>query len=218
MSAWAIALLIDPSNVTNSLLRVLVIGALGHSAIIGVRVFYRCIEEIVTFLKSKFEPDADLERVVLYGAGGRCQLFLKEHGNNCGRTIVGLLDDEPSLHFQWVYGYLVPGGIKDLPHLIKRHRITGIVITASLPPAARAAVQELALKHGLHLSVWSFGERKLDGPSLQQSPAPAPGPAQAPQPAVAPDPAMPGPRTKPSVAESGTLPPIQKLIPLKGPG
>jgi hypothetical protein len=59
-----------------------------------------------------------------------------------------------------------------LPHLIERHRITGIVITAILPPAAQAAVQELALKHGLHLSEWSFGERKLDGQSLQQSPAP----------------------------------------------
>jgi hypothetical protein len=66
----------------------------------------------------------------------------------------------------------VLGGIKDLPHLIGRHRITGIVITAILPPAARAAVQELALKHDLHLSEWSFGERKLDGQSLQQSPAP----------------------------------------------
>jgi FlaA1/EpsC-like NDP-sugar epimerase len=171
-----IALLIDPSNVTNSLLRVLVIGALGHSAIIGVRVFYRCIEEIVLFLKSKIDPNAD-ERVLLYGAGGRCQLFLKERGfNNSssydGRAIVGLIDDEPSLHFRWVYGYLVLGGIKDLPHLIGRHRITGIVITAILPPAARAAVQELALKHDLHLSEWSFGERKLDGQSLQQSPAP----------------------------------------------
>jgi FlaA1/EpsC-like NDP-sugar epimerase len=172
-----IALLIDPSNVTNSLLRVLVIGALGHSSIIGVRVFYRCIEEIVLFLKSKIDPNSDIERVVLYGAGGRCQLFLKERGfNNSssydGRAIVGLLDDEPSLHFKWVYGYLVLGGIKDLPHLIGRHRITGIVITAILPPAARAAVQELALKHDLHLSEWSFGERKLDGQSLQQSPAP----------------------------------------------
>ncbi len=172
-----IALLIDPSNVTNSLLRVLVIGALGHSSIIGVRLFYRCIEEIVLFLKSKIDPNADIERVVLYGAGGRCQLFLKERGfNNSssydGRAIVGLLDDEPSLHFQWVYGYLVLGGIKDLPHLIKRHRISGIVITAILPPAARAAVQELAFKHGLRLSEWSFGERKLDGQSLQQSPAP----------------------------------------------
>ena len=172
-----IALLIDPSNVTNSLLRVLVIGALGHSAIIGVRVFYRCIEEIVLFLKSKIDPNADIERVLLYGAGGRCQLFLKERGfNNSssydGRAIIGLLDNEPSLHFQWVYGYLVLGGIKDLPHLIERHRITGIVITAALPPAAQAAVQELVLKHGLHLSEWCFGERKLDGQILQQSPAP----------------------------------------------
>ena len=212
MVSLGIALLIDPSNVADSLLRALVIGALGHSAIIGVRVFYRCMEEIVLYLKSRSDPDKDIDRVVLYGAGGRCQLFLKERGFNSsashdGRAIVGLLDDEPSLHFQWVYGYLVLGGIKDLPHLIKRHRITGIIITAVLPPAARAAVQELALKHGLRLSVWSFGERKLDGPSLQQSPVPALSQAPASPPAAA-----PGPQTKPGVAESDISRPLTTLF------
>ena len=172
-----IALLIDPSDISKWLVRTLVMGALSQPAIIGVRMFYRCIEEIVLYLKSQIDPNADIERVVLYGAGGRCQLFLKERGfNNSssfdGRAIVGLLDDEPSLHSQWVYGCLVLGGIKDLPHLIERHRITGIVITAALPATARATVQELALKHGLHLSEWCFGERKLDGQVLQGSPTP----------------------------------------------
>ena len=47
-----------------------------------------------------------------------------------------------------------------------------IVITTALSSVARVAVQELALKHGLHLSEWCFGERKLDGQIRQQSPAP----------------------------------------------
>ena len=105
---------------------------------IGVRVFYRCMEEIVLYLKSTSDPNAGLERVVLYGAGGRCQLFLKERGfNNSssfdGRAIIGLIDDEPALHFKWVYGHLVLGGIKDLPQLI-----SGIGSPASLsPPSCR---------------------------------------------------------------------------------
>jgi UDP-N-acetylmuramyl pentapeptide phosphotransferase/UDP-N-acetylglucosamine-1-phosphate transferase len=162
-----IALLIDPSNAWNWLLRVLVIGALGHGAIIGVRVFYRCIEEIVLYLKSTGEPNAGSERVVLYGAGGRCQLFLRERGFNDSRsfdnrTIVGLIDDEPSLHFNWVHGYRVLGGLRDLPQLVPRHRISGIIITATLGPEVRAAIQELAAQHHLHLSEWRFEYRDLD--------------------------------------------------------
>ena len=161
-----IALLIDPYNASHWLLRVLVIGALAHPAIIGVRVFYRCIEEIVSYLKSSDEPNAKAERVVLYGAGGRCQLFLRERGFNDSlsfdnRIIVGLIDDEPSLHFNWVHGHMVLGGSRDLPQLIPRHRITGIVITAALNPKAREAIHEVASEHHLHLSEWCFENRNL---------------------------------------------------------
>ena len=167
-----IALLIDPLNASNWLLRVLVIGALGHGAIIGVRVFYRCIEEIVLYLKSSNDPNKNIERVVLYGAGGRCQLFLKERGfNNSqsfdGRTIIGLIDDEPTLQFKWVYGHRVLGGISDLAQLIPRHHIDGIVITATLRPEAMEAVQALVLQHDIQLSEWSFETHRLNLPVLE---------------------------------------------------
>jgi len=163
-----IALLIDPNNTSQWLLRALMIAALAHPAIIGVRVFYRCIEEIVLYLKSASDPNTDNERVVLYGAGGRCQLFLRERGFSesrsfDGRTIVGLIDDEPSLHFNWVHGHIVLGGLRDLPQLIPRHRIKGIIITAGLRPEARASVQELARQQHLHLSEWCFEDRNLGG-------------------------------------------------------
>jgi len=104
---------------------------------------------------------------VLYGAGGRCQLFLKERGfNNSssfdGRVIVGLIDDESALHSQWVYGYPVLGALKDLPQLIVRHQITGIVITATLTPESRAEIENLAFQYGMRLSEWRFEDRKLD--------------------------------------------------------
>ena len=75
-----IALLIDPYNASKWYLRALVIVALGHGAMILARVFYRCVEEMVLYLRSTSDANAGLERVVLYGAGGRCQLFLKERG------------------------------------------------------------------------------------------------------------------------------------------
>ena len=118
-------------------------------------------------MKTKSEQNAAGERVVLYGAGGRCQLFLKERGfNNSGsfdgRVIVGLIDDEPSLHSQWVYGIRVLGGLKNLPQLISKHAITGIVITAALRPESRAEVERLAFQYSMRLSEWRFEDKRLD--------------------------------------------------------
>jgi FlaA1/EpsC-like NDP-sugar epimerase len=162
-----IALLVDPSSPSKWFLRALVIAALGHGAMVLSRVFYRCVEEIVLYLRSTSDVSAALERVVLYGAGGRCQLFLKERGfNNSSsfdrRVIVGLIDDEPALQFKWVYGHMVLGGARDLPQLIPHHRITGIIVTAALRPESLAAVRELASQLGLSLSEWRFETRTLD--------------------------------------------------------
>jgi FlaA1/EpsC-like NDP-sugar epimerase len=162
-----IALLIDPSNAYNWLLRALVMAAIGHAGIIGVRVFYRSVEEIVFFLRPQKDPVADAQRIVLYGAGRKCQLILKERSfNNTssfeGCTIVGLIDDEPALHFKWVYGHLVFGDGRDLPKLVEKHRITGIVITTKLNPETFATVRDLAARHGLSLNEWRFESKVID--------------------------------------------------------
>jgi FlaA1/EpsC-like NDP-sugar epimerase len=168
------------------------VGALSHPAIIGVRLFYRFTEEFVLYLRNRSEPHAAV-RVVLYGAGGRCQLFLKERGfNNSSsfdaRAIIGLLDDEPSLRSQWVYGYKVLGGLGDLPNIVARNRISGVIITAGLRPESRAAVQALAVRLGLNLSEWRFDSRQLvlpppgPSPALEALGAPASKPAGPPAP------------------------------------
>jgi hypothetical protein len=172
-----IALLIDPFSASKWFLRALVLATLGHGAMILARVFYRCVEEGVFYFKSTGDVGTNCERALLYGAGGRCQLFLKERGFHDSssadqRVIVGLIDDEPALHFKWVYGHVVLGGARDLPQLIPRHRITGLIITTALRPDSLLAVQEMASQHGLSLSEWCFESRVLDA---IPSPALAPG-------------------------------------------
>jgi UDP-GlcNAc:undecaprenyl-phosphate/decaprenyl-phosphate GlcNAc-1-phosphate transferase len=177
----AIALLIDPSGASAWVVRTLVIGGLSHPAILGIRVVFRLTEEIVILQKGRNITRTAEEQVVLYGAGGRCQLFLKERSfsNSSsfdGRQIAGLIDDEPSLHGKWVYGYPVLGGRTDFPRLITRHRISMIIITATLTPESRTAVQQLSLLHGLELSEWSFENRILvTAPSQSASAFPAVG-------------------------------------------
>lgn len=160
-----LALLIDPySEIQKCLLYTLVIFAIGHPAIVFLRVAYRLMEELVSWSRSKEQSRPDEERILLYGSGARCWLLLRELAFSKSesvhhRTIVGLVDDDESLHFRWVYGYLVLGGGKDLPRLIAAHKITGIIVAADLAAKSRESVCDLALEGGLEISEWVSGEQ-----------------------------------------------------------
>ena len=133
-------------------------------------------ESTVAAVRERRTPKGDpleTERVLLYGAGIRAQLFLKDRAmrlakNFDGRMIVGLIDDEKSLHFQWVYGQLVLGGLKELPTLVERQKINRVIIVAELPPESRSAIQEIAARCGIHLSDWYPTEH-----NIAVSPSPA---------------------------------------------
>jgi FlaA1/EpsC-like NDP-sugar epimerase len=88
-------------------------------------------------------------------------LSFSKSEHDTARTIVGLVDDDTSLHARWVYGFPVLGGRQDLPGLIARHHITGIVVTADLKTESRASVLELARRLEIELSEWTSSERVL---------------------------------------------------------
>ena len=154
-----LALLIDPSKSSTWVLRAIMVAAISHPLIVASRVIYRCIEELALWIRRHGEPGTITERVLLYGAGTRAQLFLKDYAtanarNPDRRAIVGLIDDEAALHFQWTYGYLVLGGTKELPQLIARWKINRIIVVADLLPGNWNVIREIATREGIQLSEW----------------------------------------------------------------
>jgi FlaA1/EpsC-like NDP-sugar epimerase len=126
----------------------------------------RCIEELVLWLKSQGDAAGEIERVLLYGAGIRAQLFLKDRAMKIskkpdGRQILGFVDDEKGLHFQWIYGFLVLGGLKELPLLIERQRVSRVIIVSNLLPESRAALREITTQSGTKLSEWLPEEHEV---------------------------------------------------------
>jgi UDP-N-acetylmuramyl pentapeptide phosphotransferase/UDP-N-acetylglucosamine-1-phosphate transferase len=161
-----LALVIDPASSSKWLLRGLLVGGISHPVIVVSRLIYRCIDELVIWLKRQGESAANSERVLLYGAGVRAQLFLKDRAVRSAKssdqtTIIGFLDDESTLHFQWVYGQLVLGGLNNLPQLVTKHNIQRIIITADLSPQNQSAVEEFAGSYGIKLSEWRPQEHDL---------------------------------------------------------
>jgi UDP-N-acetylmuramyl pentapeptide phosphotransferase/UDP-N-acetylglucosamine-1-phosphate transferase len=156
-----IALLIDPYGQKQRwLIWTLVTGAVSHPAILLPRVIYRFVEELVSWAKGAGPIVPDGRRVVLYGAGGRCWLFLRElsFNNFDGRVIVGVIDDDPDLRLKKIYGYTVLGKREDLPRLIRAHNLTGVIITATLTLESRTALQDIVLSHGIHCTEWRCEE------------------------------------------------------------
>lgn len=171
-----LALVIDPENRMKWLLRAILIVGISHPLIVTSRLFYRCLEELVLWLKRQGDTDGGSERTVLYGAGVRAQLYLKDRAvktskTHDGRQILGFIDDEKPLHFQWVYGYLVLGGLKDLPGLIERRKISRVLIVSELLPQNRIALGEIAGRTGIKLSAWQPEEQEVAVPALAPAPA-----------------------------------------------
>jgi UDP-N-acetylmuramyl pentapeptide phosphotransferase/UDP-N-acetylglucosamine-1-phosphate transferase len=154
-----LALVIDPAAARQWVLRAILVAGISHPVILASRLFYRCLEELVLWLKRTGDAPGEGERVLLYGAGIRGQLFLKDRAMKLtkasdNRTIMGFIDDEKALHFQWVYGSLVLGGLGELPHLIEKRRIQRVIIVSELLPESRETVAGIAAKSGIQLSEW----------------------------------------------------------------
>jgi UDP-N-acetylmuramyl pentapeptide phosphotransferase/UDP-N-acetylglucosamine-1-phosphate transferase len=167
-----LALVIDPLLGQKWLLRAILIAGICHPVIMTSRLFYRCVEELVLWLRRQSITGGETERVLLYGAGIRAQLFLKDQAvknskKPDGRRILGLIDDEKALHFQWVYGFLVLGGLKELPRLIEQHKACRVIIVSELLPGSRAEVQEITDRCGIKLSEWQPEEREVGRPQSE---------------------------------------------------
>lgn len=161
-----LALVIDPAESSKWLIRALVFAGIGHPVIMMSRLIYRIIEEFVHFIKRQGDSSSETVRVLLYGAGSRAQMFLKDRAikntkTPDGRLIVGFIDDEQSLHYQWVYGQIVLGGLKELPQIITRRKINLIIIVADLSPENRATVKEMAAQSGVQLTEWYPEEHQV---------------------------------------------------------
>lgn len=164
--SFALALVIDPVDHHKWLLRATLIVGISHPLIVMLRLFYRSLEELVLWLKRHGDGEGENERTILYGAGVRAQLYLKDRAVKTakapdGRQVLGFIDDEKSLHFQWVYGFLVLGGLKELPHLIERKKISRILIVSELQPEKLAAICEVARLNGVKLSEWKPEEHDV---------------------------------------------------------
>ncbi len=154
---------IEPGHWSKHWAQAAVFAVVGHVSIIGSRSGYRTLQELSAWLARTRNAAAQSERVLLFGAGGRCQFFLRERLLRgelelTRRRIVGLVDDDPNLRKRRVAGYRVLGSREELASLVLEHRINRVVISAAISESTRLALQEITERSGIALSEWVQGE------------------------------------------------------------
>ncbi len=159
--------------------RMLVFAGLAAPAVIGSRLIGQAAQDVMARARARRptpdasgrQPGAPPEapppsRALIYGAGFRAMLFLRERAMNpidAGRRrqIVGIIDDDENLQGRLVYGCRVVGTARTLRPCVARLRADEIVIAADLPPETRAGLLRGAAELHLRVAEWSTGERDV---------------------------------------------------------
>ncbi|MCB0360767.1 MAG: hypothetical protein KDD44_14060, partial [Bdellovibrionales bacterium] len=144
------------------------------SLIVGWRALPRLAREIMASRGAK-AARALRHRVLIYGAGDRCGLFLKQLGYSSilsGRrfSIVGLIDDDRNLRKRLVFGLTVLGGLDDVERIVVAEKVDELIIACSVPEEKRERLLGIARAQDLKVSHWILD---LDGSPLTGEPEPA---------------------------------------------
>jgi FlaA1/EpsC-like NDP-sugar epimerase len=167
LTGTGLQILLEDEDRVSALIQLAMFTPMAGLMIVGVRVLWRMVQEFMSELEaSRLLRSSNPERVLAYGAGGRFQLFLREHLFHVGeadahRLIVGVLDDDPNLRNCRVSGIPVLGSGDSLSAVIRAHHITCVIITALLPEEKKRHIGEQVRASGAAIKEWSCGEADL---------------------------------------------------------
>ncbi len=122
----------------------------------GFRMFYRAMKEFPVFRSAKPLSTINQTNILLYGAGNKSTLFLKNYKSDClvnnyVRNVVGFIDDDRNLRKRFVHGLQIFGGINELNQLIEKYDISELIITADICENNKQQLAEIAQKYELKL-------------------------------------------------------------------
>lgn len=131
------------------------------AGIIGVRVIAPLFREWMLTSKRlhHYKNAQPVERVLLYGAGRRCGLFMREQQLSPYRDtefmrIAGIIDDSPFLRKRLMHGLHVLGGIDELESAIDARQIQRVIVTTDLTETVSERLIKLSRRKKFDVCQW----------------------------------------------------------------
>jgi UDP-GlcNAc:undecaprenyl-phosphate/decaprenyl-phosphate GlcNAc-1-phosphate transferase len=133
----------------------------------GVRAFPRTVQDLLDWSRRRRRPPrAGGKNVLIYGAGHRSALLIREVGTQPTEEdgfghVVGFLAEDRNLHGRFIHGYEVLGGVDALPEIAARHDVREVVIADPPEPGVRQRLIDRAGQHGITVVEWLTQVRAL---------------------------------------------------------
>ena len=148
--------------------------ALTAMGLLGERLFLRYLKHyLINEFYIEKTYDITLQRIVLCGAGSGCRYFIDNQGgaleDHPGR-IIGIIEDDPMFHGQYIFGLEVLGSSTELEKIHKKTGFDKITITKELNSRAKELIIDFCKGKKISLTVWK-GEEAV----LLEFPSNAPG-------------------------------------------
>lgn len=135
------------------------------AAMIGVRVANDIMYGVCSMIESMtLSTQEDTVRVLAYGAGLNFRGYMRQLMAHVGQNtsvVIGLIDDNKALHQCIVSGYIVYGGLNDVPDIVAKQRINRIVITCPIKEENRIYLLALAQRLQIEVTQWQMCEVSL---------------------------------------------------------
>ena len=106
--------------------------------LLGVRLLWRLVAEGVSPTGRVLSPEGRgrVKRVLLVGAGSTGNLVARELRRQGGRrlAVMGFLDDDPAKRHARIQGYVVLGGVDELPSMARKHAVDEVIVSMARVP------------------------------------------------------------------------------------
>lgn len=133
--------------------------SLAISFLAGFRAMPGAVHDLMSVEKDPV-PEEEEKRLLVYGAGGRGLLYLKNRfadhvpPRRTAERVIGFVDDDRNLRNRVVHGYKVIGGLRDLTRMLQRGEVDEVVLASNLPEKRIARLISLAQKYGARVVEW----------------------------------------------------------------
>lgn len=129
--------------------------------ITGIRIIFHFFRELGMNAEPPLGADVQIQNLLLYGAGVRGGLYLREcylqHSRELGlNRIIGFIDDDLNLRKRFIFGKKVFGDLGELEKIVAENQIDQIVITTPLAHESYQNLIHAAQKLNIKVMDWKI--------------------------------------------------------------
>jgi len=140
-----------------------VMGGLALPAVVGGRAALRVVQDLMqSYQRCAGDGAERCERVIVWGAGYRTTLFLRQIACDSGRKrplqVAGIFSDDDPMRGHFVHGVRVIGNVRAIPAFVREKKIETLYIVEAVPEAVRQAICQSLAGTGVRVIEWKITE------------------------------------------------------------